>query len=152
MTFSFYSTEKIPESKFLYISNEYAFTTKPFCSNIDVGILFGASTELGIISETKEVSGFSGYSPKSGWKEKELDMPSSRKCRLLVDFKTMPIKGVCLGYNPYCETFFDKKTQIICVGDYNLKATDDYVEFASDMVAVLREGDLVALWTKIEIM
>ena len=120
-----------------------------FDANISIGVLFGEYTELGVISETMEVVNLSGYSPKNSWIEKVMNVPMAKQGCLLVHFDEEPMKGVCINYDRYCETYYDKEKQYICIGDNSIEDNDDCIEFANNIIAVLREGALIGVWAKI---
>lgn len=149
MIFSSYSRKAIHKGELLYIGQEYSLYFSLPCPNIDVGIAFGESTELGVVLELNEIVNINGYSPKSSWIRQHLNFPNSRKGCLLVNFERKPNKGECLSLDPHCLTYYDEKAGFICIGDYRLEDSDDSVEFADNIIAVVREGKLVAVWAKI---
>ena len=153
MIFSFYSKQTVPPRKLLYIADEYSLAFEPFDTNVSAGILFGSTTELGVIRETGEIVSFYGYSPKKTWIRHNLTPPSASKGSLFVSLLsfTAPLnKGECIEYDRHCLTFYDEKLKYICIGDYETRESDDCICFAGDIVAVVREGSLVAIWANIE--
>jgi len=110
----------------------------------------GAYTCLDTICESGEVVHVSGYSPKNSWIKKKMTFPDALRGRLFVHFDKPPMKGTGISYNRTWSTFHDAEQQCICIGDYQTNESDDCVEFANNIIAVLRGGDLIAIWAKIK--
>ena len=149
MNFSFYSKEIEFIGELIYIRNEYALSYKPFCTNVNAGILFGAGVELNVIRETNEIVHISGFNPMNTWVDKIISPPKAKKGCLLINLKSPLLKGECIEYDTSCLTYYDKEKQYICIGDYDTNVNDDCVEFANNIIAVLRDGAIIAVWAKI---
>jgi len=152
MRFSFYSEEKDYIGELLYIRDEHSFLYKPYNTNAGVSILIGGYTELDTILETSEVTHVSGFCHKNTWIIKSINVPNSKKGCLIAHFDKPPMKGTGIEYDRSLETYYDEEKQYICIGDYCIEDTDDCVEFANNIIAVLRNGDLVAIWAKIKMV
>jgi len=148
MFFSFYSKKLDFTGELLYVQNDHSLIYTPVNNNIGVGILFGSTTELGTICETCEVVTLSGYAPKTSWLRKKINLPKAKKGCLLAHFDDPPLKGTCIDYASYWDTYYDEEKQVICIGDYQIHGDDDCVEFANNTIATLRNGDLIAIWAK----
>jgi len=134
----------------LYIKGEQSLLYKPFNTNVGIGVLIGYYTELNTICETGEVIHISGFNSKSTWIEKKLDIPESKRGRLWIHFDDSPMKGTGIEYDRTWETFYDAEKHYICIGDHLTSDNDDCIEFANNIIAVLRGGQLVAIWAKIK--
>jgi len=139
----------------LYLRNEHSMLYKPHNPNIGVGILCGYYTELGAICETGEVIDFSGFNPQLTWIPMAQKMPKSQRGLLLVHIDTdKPLtwfKGECIEYDRSWETYYNKKESCVCIGkDCHILDTDNCIEFANGIIAVLRGNQLVSVWAKIK--
>jgi hypothetical protein len=150
MHFSFFSKDADFQGELFYIQSEQSLMYKPWNTNVNVGILFGYYTELGVICETNEIINIAGLNPKEKWLKKEMNVPSAKKGYLFAHFDKPPMRGTGVEYDRACETYYDEVTQYICIGDYETEDSDDCVEFANNIVAVLRGGRLIAIWAKIK--
>jgi hypothetical protein len=149
MFFTFDSSDEEYIGELRYIQDEFSLLYEPFCKNIGVSIMCGAYTSLDTVCETGRVMHVSGYNSKATWIKRNMDIPSSTKGVLIANFNTPPMKGTGIDYDRSWSTFYDEQKGYICLGDYHTKAHDYCVEFASNVVAVLRNRQLVAIWAKI---
>ena len=138
------------DGELLYIQNEYSLLYKPFCTKAGVSIMCGDYTSLDTMQETGIVAHISGYSPKNSWVEKSMNVPTARSGHLIAHFDKSITNGMGIDYDRYWETYYDKEKQYICIGDDDTKGDDDCVEFANNVIAVIREGALIAVWAKIK--
>jgi len=150
MRFSFYSKDVGFDGELCYIQDEHSLLYKPHNTNIGVTIQWGTYTGLDTICETSEIVHISGFSPKGAWIKKTLDFPASKKGCLFVHFDMPPAKGTAIEYGEYWETYYDDEKQLICIGDSHIENGDDCVEFANNIIAVLRDGDVIAIFAKIK--
>ena len=133
-----------------YIKDEYSLLYEPFCENVGISIMCGAYTSLDTICETGVVAHISGYNSKRAWISKKMDIPKSKKGYLIAHFDDPPMKGTGIDYDRTWKTHYDKHQDYICIGDYHTKEIDDCIEFANNIIAVLRGDQLIAIWTKVK--
>jgi len=150
MFFSFYSKNISFEGELLYMHDEYSLIYEPNFTNAGLGISCGTCTELNVIYETCDIVHISGLSPKNSWIIKTMNIPKAKRGRLWVHIENLPMEGMCLEYGKLWDTYYDEEKQYICIGDYCTDDYDDCVEFANNLIAVLREGNLIAVWAKIK--
>ncbi len=51
---------------------------------------------------------------------------------------------------PYADTYYDKKSGMICIGERKIYDIDDVYQFMDGAYLVLRDGKLVSLWIQID--
>jgi len=150
MHFSYYPKDINFPGGLFYIQNEHSLYYQPFCRVVGVVILCGAYTGLDTICETGEIVHISGLNSQNSWIKKKMSFPKAIRGRLCVHFDEPPVEGTGISYDRTWETFYDADQQCICIGDYQTNESDDCVEFANNVIAVLRGGDLIAIWAKIK--
>ncbi len=150
MYFSFNLNNTKLIGELLYIKDEYSLLYEPFCENVGVSIMLGSYTSLDTICETGVVAHVSGYNSKETWTNREMDVPKTKKGYLIAHFDDPPIKGTGIDYDGTWNTYYDRISNYVCIGDYHTKSTDVCIEFANKVVAVLRGDQLVAVWAKIK--
>jgi hypothetical protein len=138
------------EGQLLYIKDDYSLLYEPFCPNVGVSIMCGEYTSLDTICETGVIAHISGYNSKQSWIAKEMEMPLAKKGQLKVHFDEPPMKGTGIDYDRSWNTFYDMRTNWLCIGDIAIEGEDDCIEFASKIIAVLRGKQLVAIWAQIK--
>lgn len=138
------------KGQLLYIKDEYSLLYEPFCPNVGVSIMCGAYTSLDTICETGVITHISGYNSKRSWIQKELKVPMSQKGQLKVCFDESPMKGTGIDCDRSWNTFYDSQTNWLCIGDINTVDGNDCIEFASNIIAVLRDKQLIAIWAQIK--
>ena len=149
MKFTYIPKKSIYNGKLLYIREEESLFYEPFSNNVGVSIMCGAYTGLDTICETGQIVHISGLNSKNAWIKKSLIMPLAATGDLYVNFDEPPIKGTGIDYDRTWETYYDYDINCICIGDYLTKESDDCVEFASGLIAVLRNQQLISIWAKI---
>jgi len=152
MNFSFSYEEKDHVGELLYIRDEHSFLYKPHNTNVGVAILIGEYIGLDTILETSEVVHISGLCHKNTWIYKNMNIPNSKKGRLIAHFDKPPMKGIGIEYDRTWDAYYDDKKQYICIGDFCTKDIDDCIEFANNVIAVFRKGNLIAIWAKFKLV
>ena len=109
----------------------------------------GAYVSLDTVCETGMVVHISGLSPKESWIEKKLDIPNAKQGYLIAQFDEPPMKGIGINYDRSWNTYYDDGNKFICIGDYHTNDNDDCIEFANNIIAVIRGTHLIAIWAKI---
>jgi len=150
MHFSFYLKDINFSGGLFYVQSEHSLFYHPFCRVVGVDILCGAYTSLDTICETGEIVHISGLNSKNSWISKKMSFPKAVKGSLFAHFDKPPMNGNGINYDRTWNTFHDAEQQCICIGDYQTNEGDDCVEFANNIIAVLRGGDLIAIWAKIK--
>ena len=150
MYFTFIEHELKFKGELLYIQDEYSLLYKPWNTNVGFAIICGEYTALDTICETGRIVHISGLNSKHLWVAKELKMPKAKTGELFAHFDEPPLKGSGLDYNKSWKTYYDNDSSCICIGNPQLEPHDEYVEFAHETVAVLRSGQIIAVWAKIK--
>ena len=138
------------EGELLYVSKEHSLLYRPFSNNAGIVVVIGEYTGLDVICETGVAVHISGLCFKNKWINKKMKIPKSKKGCLITRFEKPPIKGTGIDYGRTWKTYFDKNTNCICIGDDCTKCDDNCIEFANNIIAVLRNGQLIAVWAKIQ--
>jgi len=149
MFFTFIECESGFAGELLYIQDESSLMYYPWNTNANVSIMCGAYTGLDTICETGLIVQLSGLSPKSVWLPMKLKMPQAIKGNLTVHFDSPPMKGTAVDYDRNWKTYYNKNESCICVGECHILDSDICIEFTSNVVAVLRNSQLVAIWGRI---
>ena len=150
MYFSFYLDNKDFTGELHYIRDEHSFLYVPPNTNTGVGILIGQYTELDVIYETNVIVHLSGYCHRNTWIAKEMTIPNSKKGCLVMNCGKPLMKGVSVEYDRTWLTYFDDEKQYVCIGDSSTNKADNCVEFANNVIAVLRGKKLIAIWAKVK--
>lgn len=115
---------------------------------VSVGI---GLTGLQVDIESGKVIDLCGYLPKSIWIKKKLTKPESVKGNVFINTKGVELRRKTYIYtNKQGDTYYDKRTGWLCVGERKTTILDDAIEFLHDAILVIREGKIIALWLKVE--
>jgi len=152
MFFSFTECDLEFTGELLYIQNEYSLLYRPYSTNVGISILCGAYTSLDTICETGVVVHISGLNSQRVWIPKKLKMPKAKKGELIAHFDNPPLKGTGVDYDRSWPTYHDEKSHCLCIGNPKIEDSDDTIEFANGIVAVLRKGQIIAVWAKVKIV
>ena len=152
--FSFSNSNYV--GKLLYIKEEKSLCFDPFCKSTNVSIMIsGAYSSLDTILKNGEIIGevihVSGCNPQHIWVNRTLHVPEVKKGRLFVQFDKPIMGGTGIDYANDWQTYYDKNNNWICIGDYNTTEDCELIEFASNIIAALKNEKLIAIWAKIEI-
>lgn len=133
-----------------YITEDHSFsfeTTQP----VDLSLVYDYVL-LWIDSESMFVRDFDGFNPHEGWINKTLTVPHVIAGGLfLVDAESLletPWVAKRIIDHDTWNTYYDKDSGWICFGDYNTSETDQSVEFADGIVAVVSNNKIKAFWLK----
>jgi len=149
MFFTFIECDFGFTGELLYLRDEDSLSYHPWNTNVGVSIICGAYTGLDTICETGLIAQLSGLCPKSVWIPMKSKMPQAIKGNLTAHFDSPPMRGTGVDYDTSWKAYYSKKDSSICIGDYHVFDSDMCVEFASGLVAVLRNGQLTAVWGKV---
>lgn len=91
-----------------------------------------------------------GYCPMGGWSRTALRAPVWQRGCLLAHCEKPLIRAVSIGIEDMIPPipWFDPESGWFCMGEKGCVSDVDAVEFATDTVAVVTGGRLVALWIK----
>lgn len=137
------------EGELLYLLKEQSLCYSPFDSNVGFSIMCGYYTSLDMVCETCRITQISGYNPKEKWILTKLDIPSSEPGELFAILDFEPQKGTGCYYS-YCSTYFDMQKSYICIGSPVILSSDVCIEFAHNLIAVLRDKELISIFGKIK--
>ena len=148
MRFSYNKNNVKWSGELLYVQDEYSLAYKPYCKNINVSIIIGAYTSLDTVIETGEVVHISGLNSKNTWASKDMKFPKSEKGELYAHFDKPPMKGTGIKYDESWVTYINIDNSFICIGNPDIEDSDDCIEFANRIVAVIRKDKLISVWAK----
>ena len=132
----------------IYDLEEKEFSFEPW-GNTSFAVMLGAAyVSLDIAAENGIAYYVSGYSPKRLWISQRLSTPDSTKGQLQITSDTAFQRGMGTYYTQGWQTFFDTSTGWICMGDRNEKKDCEVVEFGTNTLAVVKNGELKAVWVK----
>jgi hypothetical protein len=139
---------KAVDGKVIYIKREHSFIVKPF-RNTDISIFI---KDLGIDIESigMRALGVGGYHPDGGsWIRKELNPPRAEEGALILEADIEPGRGdFRLPESLEFKTYYDEKSGWVCIGNCEKSKDSQTVEFLKNCIAVLEDGNLIALWLK----
>ena len=113
---------------------------------ISIGIGF---TNLVIDPDTKEITSLTGLLPKSIWLKRHLkfNKDNVKKQVLKINPTGFDIRNKTLfRINTQDDTYYDKKTGMICIGEKKIYDFDEIIEFIKDAYLVLRDDKIISLW------
>lgn len=96
---------------------------------------------------TNKAEWFGGYNPSKIWKNSALIFPQSQKGEIYIENELDQIMDGQWYVNDW-NTYYDKKQNIVCIGDYNINKNDITIEFCTNIIAVFEEKYLKAIWIK----
>ena len=115
---------------------------------VSVGI---GLTGLQVNINNGKIENLCGYLPKSIWLKKKLNKPDAIKGDVFIQTKGVELRRKTYIYtNKQGDSYYDKKTGWLCIGDRKTTILDDSIEFLEDAILVIREGKIIALWVKIQ--
>jgi hypothetical protein len=150
MTTTFKITPGRPPTagRLVYQTGDFAFATIPrptgCVSSVSINEL-----ELMLDEETQRVVFVTGYCPRVGWQPDALQVPTRRAASLVAVLQEEAVPGTSIPLNDgRWPVLVDWGSGWIRLGRGD--PSDDHagVEFAPGAVAILKEGELIALWLK----
>lgn len=126
-----------------YVESEYSFDFEPAqSSNFDV--LVGDLTVS--FDGNMNARQIWGYNPNAGWINKKLSLPTATQGSLVLNDEIETPQRI-YGSKDW-KTHYDSNTGWICIGIHNTEQHDKAVEFATNIIAVLKNGSLKSIWIK----
>lgn len=119
-------------------------------SLLSIGIGF---TCLVINPENNKVIGLTGLLPKSVWVKKHLKFNGPTRTGSIeiiptgFDFRPKTLFQMLQQE----DTYYNKKTGMLCIGDPKIYSIDDITEFIKDGYLVTRDDKIISLWLKLPI-
>ena len=137
--------------KLTYFKDCYAFDFEQPYKGGDITLEFGTLL-LEFDSWSKCAVRLWGLNSYLGWIDKKLTVPQAVEGGLAIKHieKYSQPAGVAIGVvdDGQWNTYFDKASGWICFGDPTTNGTDQAVEFADGVIAVLKDGAIKSFWLK----
>ncbi len=131
-----------------YLKDEHSFFYDPW-NDVNFSVLIAQGyNSLDMKLETGRVLQVTGINPDYNWVEKELVTPAFQRGTLTVLFDEKHQKGSGVQYVNDWQTYFDRRTGWVCIGDPHCSSEKRCVEFAENSVAVIDDGQLSSIWIK----
>jgi hypothetical protein len=137
---------QIDDGVLVYRPQDLAFSVEPRPKSADSSLVVN-TIELMVNRSNNQLVFVEGYCPYQGWKHKSLEPPVSQEGVLRISGVELK-RGVAEPINSpgtYWEVHVDIATGWVCVGSEHTSGMTA-IEFARGCIAVLKEGNLVALW------
>jgi len=144
MKFKVLYTEGIENRKLEYLADEYSFNSFPYETNIDFDLMVN---KLYLTVVGNKIIQITGFSPYGAWVKAGYSPPKYKMGELKVIDNLEP--GFSYQVNKVdWPIHVNVKNGWICIGD--CRGNGEVVEFINDCVAVVENGELIALWLKPE--
>lgn len=129
-----------------YEKNDCGFTFKEQdVINEDIFGLYIGYTKLVFSVKLKKAIWFGGWNNYHHWLKAPLELPQSVKGELYIDYE---LDNTDERYAENWPVHYEIEQNLICMGDYNTSEDDTAVEFCTDIIAVLQDQCLKAIWIK----
>lgn len=140
--------DNITVKDFSYNDAKYSFgTEKENAIIVTVGVSFAG---LEFRGWDKKFVGLCGVMPKSIWIPKKLKAPLSKKGQINIEASGFVLsEKTIVQAMKNQDTFYDKKSGWLVVGERKGTILDENVEIINNVIAVIRNEELVALWIKV---
>lgn len=117
-------------------------------------ILINMSTScsgLMVDYDTLRVISYEGMSPNSIWKNKRIELPTSKKGSLELMFKDYnKMKHLTLKILSQTDMYYDRKSGIFLVGEKNRTPLDQVIQLGENLYVALYEEEIVAVYVVLE--
>ena len=138
------------------INEEEVKFDKETCSfkvpeNVNNLITFGVSfAGVEVNRETGYMVGVAGMMPRSIWYPKKLKTPNAEKAKIHVEFNGQKVdQKVVIHALKQEDIYYDKKSGWLVVGERKTTIIDKAYEISKDVIIVLRDQEIMALWVKV---
>lgn len=138
--------EDIIDGEIRYSEKDRSFDFSPKI-NLDINIAI-AYLNLGFDSEAKSAQLVWGFSPKKSWKSFSEKQPISFNGDLILLSDCEPGLTYRIDKEKMWKSYYNNNTGWYCIGDKNQKTSDINVQFATNIIAVLQNDILKAIWLK----
>ena len=133
-----------------YIPNDYSFDFEPIQA-VEITLVFDY-LQLEFDSESMLAKQIWGFNPYQGWINKKLTVPKAFEGGLVLEgaenAAETPWKAIEIIGHGVWNTYYDKESGWVCFGDFNTNKTDQVVEFANGVIAVVANEMIRAFWLK----
>lgn len=148
LNFTFELTDEIINKVPEYNEEHYSFGLANESSIIfTVGVSFAGLEFKGY---NHELIGLCGIMPKSVWYKKHLKVPTSQKGKIHIEPINFELKEkMIIQALKNQDIYYDNKSGWLVVGERKSTVIDDNIEVMNDVICVIRNEELVALWIKI---
>lgn len=149
MFFSIEEGKLSHQGQIIYRSNDLAFDFLPHQIG-NCTVLIGTINMDFIIYHggIKRASQIWGYHPNV-WIREELHLPQFIQGNLILADNVIEDADIIqLEGSLQWQTYYDTRTDWVCIGNNNHERHDEAVEFATDIVAVVSEKKLKSLWVR----
>ena len=145
-TFKYKITNKCRNGYVIYRNKEILFIENN--KNIDrqFSLMIGYGyNDLCISTINNKVVTFNGVNPKRIWKMAKLKLPQYLKGEVYIDNALEPIMDG-QWYTETWDTYYDKKNNILCIGEKIIDSSDVFIEVCQDIVICLNNIYLKGIW------
>lgn len=96
---------------------------------------------------TNRAEWFGGYNSSKNWIKRKLIFPKYQKGEIYIENN---LENIMDGqwYAEDWKTYYDKKQNILCIGNYNIEEQDVAIEFCTNIVVVFSGKYLKSIWIK----
>lgn len=149
VTFDVELVESVPDIPVKFNPDTCSFGTPLNTKTLlSLGVSFAG---LEIDKDTNVVGTITGMLPRSIWYRKKLHAPTYSTARLVANYEGFPVTSkTVIQALKRADTCYDNKTGWLVFGERKQTILDDAYEVSKDVVVVLREKELIALWVKLE--
>ncbi len=129
----------------MYLTDEYSFSVRPWPGDYPTAVLVN-DVELALDSDNAVVA-VVGYCPYQSWRRTDHRPPRFQAGGLRIVDKPTVAAGVILGLDPdgHRRPVLVTADGWICIGSPEHQS-GEAVEFAQESVAVVENGELIAIW------
>lgn len=140
--------DKIPLGNPIYVGDEESFDFEPWLE-CDCSIMIGIGyNSLDVSLNSGVVSHLSGLNSKANWKTGIVEPPKANLGVLKIRSSENLIPGIGVTYADDWVTTYDNKSGWIQIGNYRKTDKNQFVEFAKNTIAAIKNGELETIWIK----
>ena len=134
------------DGKIFYKENEFIFQSD--IKSGEFSLMIGKGyCELSISKYNMRVNSFGGINFMEDWIEQDLKFPESTEGELYISGSSIKNSDGD-WYTKKWKTYYDKKNGYICIGNYKYKKNCNAVEFCKDIIAMINNKKLKAIWLR----
>ena len=131
----------------LYISSENSFIYEPWAGDFSL-VIGPAYVSLDVDLSAGRIVQVSGLSPISSWNRKQIEVPPALTGILGIEIDDSWLPGSGITYADQWITLFDESSGWVQIGGERACENDEYVSFATDTIAAVRESRVVGVWIR----
>lgn len=145
MKFIIKYSNSIEQKKLTYLADECSFDIEPTIHEINFDVVIN-KLNLTVAGDDNRIVQVWGFCPYSLWIKANYNVPQYARGILKVATDLKPGFAYAINNDSEWPVYVNAKTGWICIG--NPEKSEKAVEFITDCVAVVYNGELVALWLK----